>query len=179
MILSLIAAVAANKVIGKDNKLVWSLPRDMKYFMETTSGHYVITGRKNFESIPEKFRPLPNRTNIIVTRQPGYKAQGAIIAHSLEEALQRAKSGGESEVFIIGGGEIYRQSIGLADRIYITEVKGIFSGDTYFPDFNILEWKEISRVRNLPDVKHAYAFDFVLLERTKNDIKNQESQDSH
>lgn len=165
MIISLIAAVAENKTIGKDNKLVWDLPRDMKYFMDTTMHHFIITGRKNYESIPAKFRPLKDRTNIIVTRQKDYAAKGALIVHSLEEAINMAEVGGESEVFIIGGGEIYRQSIEHADRLYITEVKAKFTGDTVFPDYNPKDWKEISRVKNLPDEDHKYPFDFVVLEK--------------
>jgi dihydrofolate reductase len=165
MIVSLIAAVSENKVIGKDNKLVWDLPRDMKFFMDTTLGHYIITGRKNYESIPEKFRPLKNRTNIIVTRQKKFLAKGAIVVHSLEEAFHLAAEAHQQEVFVIGGGEIYRQSMNRADRLYITEVKAKFSGDTYFPYYYEAEWKEISRIQNLPDEKHAYPYNFVLLEK--------------
>ena len=106
MIISLIAAVAENKIIGKDNKLVWDLPRDMKYFMDTTSHHCIITGRKNYESIPPKFRPLKNRTNIIITRRSDYKAEGAVIVHSVEDAIKEAEQRQESEAFVIGGGEI-------------------------------------------------------------------------
>ena len=167
MIISLIAAVADNRVIGKDNKLVWDLPRDMKYFMDTTSNHFILTGRKNYESIPPKFRPLKNRTNVIITRQNDYEAEGTIIVHSLEEALELARNEGEEEVFVIGGGEIFEQSIDLADRLYITEVKSEFNGDTVFPEYNPADWKEISRVENLPDDNHKYAFDFVVLERIK------------
>jgi len=167
MIISLIAAVADNRVIGKDNKLVWDLPRDMKYFMDITSNHFILTGRKNYESIPPRFRPLKNRTNVIITRQNSYEAEGTIIVHSLEEALELARNEGENEAFIIGGGEIFEQSIDLADRLYITEVKSEFDGDTLFPEYNPADWKEISRVENLPDNNHKYAFDFVVLERIK------------
>src|ERR1035438_6764677 len=111
MIVSSIAAVAENHAIGKNNQLIWRLPSDMKYFREITEGHCIITGRKNYESIPEKFRPLQNRTNIVVTRQKNYLAPGAIVTHSIEEALDIARKIRETEVFIIGGAEIYAQTM--------------------------------------------------------------------
>src|ERR1035437_7885391 len=107
--ISIIVAVAENNVIGKDNSLIWHLPADMKYFKEKTSGHCVITGRKNYESIPAKFRPLPNRTNIVITRQANFKALGATVVSSIEEAIEKAKQRGDTEIFIIGGAEIYKQ----------------------------------------------------------------------
>jgi len=109
MIVSAIAAVADNGTIGHDGDLPWHLPDDMKYFMRTTRGHYVITGRKNYESIPEKYRPLKDRVNIVVTRNTEHAAPGAVVLGSLEDALDRARQGGETEVFIIGGGQIYRE----------------------------------------------------------------------
>jgi len=166
MIISIIAAVAKNRVIGKDNDLVWKLPRDMKYFMDTTSGHHVIMGRKNYESLPHKFRPLKNRINIVVTRQSGYTAQGIVIVNSIHDGLDYAENNGESEVFIIGGGEIYAESMDIVTRMYITEVKESFEGDTFFSEFDRNLWKEVSRIPNFPDDKHQFAFDFVVLEKT-------------
>ena len=165
MIISLIAAVAGNHVIGKDNDLVWSLPKDMKYFMDTTEQHCILTGRRNYESIPKKYRPLKNRINIVITRSKNYDAPGAIVVSSISEGIAFAKEKGEKELFIIGGGTIYCQTLKWADRLYITEVKGEFEGDTYFPEFNKSEWNEVSRKPNMSDDKHAMDYDFVVYER--------------
>ncbi len=166
MIISIIAAVAENRVIGKDNDLVWKLPKDMKYFMDTTSGHHVIMGRKNYESLPHKFKPLKNRVNIVVTRQSEYTAPGTILVNSIKDGLDYAENNVESEVFIIGGGEIYAESMDVVNRMYITEVKESFEGDTFFPEFDRNLWREVSRIPNFPDDKHQFAFDFVVLEKT-------------
>ena len=125
MEVSLIVAVATNGAIGKNNQLLWHLPADMQYFKKTTLGHTVVTGRKNFESIPEKFRPLPNRTNIILTRRKDYFAEGCFIAHSLEEAIFFAKQRNETECFIIGGGEVYNEAMRkkICTKLYITYVE--------------------------------------------------------
>jgi dihydrofolate reductase len=168
MTISLIAAIAQNNVIGKNNDLPWHLPDDMKYFMKTTSGHYVIMGRKNYESIPEKFRPLPNRTNIVVTRQINYKAENCTIVHSLEEALALAQQGHQQEVFIIGGAEIYTQGFLKANRLYLTEIHGTIEGDTYFPEFDKKNWMETSRIHHPADDRHAFAFDYVVYEKVEN-----------
>lgn len=165
MIISMIAAVATNRVIGKDNDLVWRLPDDMKYFMETTKNQFVIMGRKNYESLPHKFRPLPHRVNIIVTRQKDYKAPDCIITNTIEEALDYARDQAQEEVFVIGGGQIYKQSLPLAHKLYITEVSGDFAGDTYFPDFDHRQWNEISRIHHDKDEKHRHEFDFVIYTR--------------
>lgn len=163
--ISIIVAVAANRVIGKDNTLIWHLPADMKFFKEKTSGHCIITGRKNYESIPEKFRPLPNRTNIVITRQANYSAPGAIIANSLEQALNIAKEKGDPEIFIIGGGEIYRQSLRYADRIYLTQIEQEFDGDTYFPDLPSDKWKITENKAGSIDEKNIYPHRFVVLDK--------------
>ena len=166
MKVSLIVAVAENGVIGKDNDLIWHLPNDMRFFKETTTGHHVIMGRKNFESIPHKFRPLPNRTNIVITKQSDYKAEGCIVVNSVEEALKVAKSNGDNEVFIIGGGQIYRIALekNLVDKIYLTKVYHSFDGDTFFPELSN-KWREESKIINKADEKHAYDFDFITLEK--------------
>lgn len=165
MIISLIAAVSENKVIGKNNDLPWNLPDDMRYFMQTTKGHYVIMGRKNYESIPEKFRPLPNRTNIVITRQKNLQIGGCIVAHSIEEALEIAKKDSNEEVFVIGGAQIFNQSMKYAQRMYLTEIQAPVEGDTFFPDFSADDWREVMRVFHPVDERHKYAFDFVIYDR--------------
>lgn len=166
MKVSLIVAVSENGVIGKDNDLIWHLPKDMKFFKETTKGHHVIMGRKNLESIPHKFRPLPNRVNVIITRKTDYKADGCIVVNSLEDALAVAKENGEKEPFIIGGGQIYKLALdkNLVDRIYITKINHSFEGDTYFPKITE-EWKEISKESYNADEKHKYSFTISILEK--------------
>ena len=167
MIVSLIVAVSENGVIGKDNDLIWHLPKDMRYFKETTLGHHIIMGRRNFESIPHKFRPLRSRVNIIVTRNKDYTAKDCIIVNSIESAIDYSKSNKEDEVFIIGGGEIYKQSMqkNLVDKIYLTRVHADFDGDTFFetPSSN---WIIKSEVKKKKDEKHL--FDYTFLVYTKN-----------
>lgn len=132
MKISMIAAIAfGNRALGKDNKLIYRIPEDLKRFKEITSGHVVIMGRKTFESIGH---PLPNRTNIVISRDPSYTASSIIIVHSLKEALRQA--GDNEEVFIIGGGQIYQEAISLADKLYLTIVEGSPDADTYFPDYS-------------------------------------------
>lgn len=163
--ISIIVAVAENNAIGKDNQLLWHLPADMKIFREKTTGHCVITGRKNYESIPEKFRPLPNRTNIVITRQKNYVAPGAIVVSSLQQAIDKAKVIGDSEIFIIGGGEIYSQSLSIADKIYLTKVNQSFDADTFFPKLNMNEWEIITSTEYQADEKNKYPFTFFELKR--------------
>ncbi|MEM6358462.1 MAG: dihydrofolate reductase [Bacteroidota bacterium] len=161
MKISMIAAVAENRVIGKDNDLVWSLPDDMKFFMRTTSGHPVIMGRKNYESIPDKFRPLPNRKNIVITRQSDYKAEGAFVVNSLEKAIASAKEENPNEIFLIGGGQIYEMGLEVADVMYITEIHHEFEGDAFFPKYDKSAWEQVQRVPHTKDESHAFSFDFV------------------
>ena len=160
--LSLIAAVARNRVIGKDNQLLWHLPGDMRYFRETTRGKTVIMGRRTWESLPEKFRPLPGRLNIVVSRNRDYSAPGATRAGSLEDAIGLA---GSSEAFIIGGAELYRQALPLANRLYLTEIASDFAGDTWFPEIPPGEWQEISRSQPVEETGLAYAF--AVYQRTQ------------
>ncbi len=167
MNISIIVAASLNNVIGKDNTLIWHLPADMKYFKEKTSGHCIITGRKNYESIPEKYRPLPNRTNIVITRQKEYQANGAIVVSSLKEAIEKAKKIEKEEIFIIGGGEIFTQSLDIADTIYLTRIHENFEGDVFFPELNLNEWKEANRIDFRADEKNKYAYSFIILERLK------------
>ena len=166
MKVSLIVAVSENGVIGKDNDLIWHLPKDMKFFKDTTMGHHVIMGRKNFESIPHKYRPLPNRTNIVITRQSDYKAEDSIVVNSVEEALKVAKSNGENEAFIIGGGQIYKLALeaNLIDRIYLTKIHHSFDGDTFFTELSS-DWEEIKREDCFKDDNHKYDYSFIVLEK--------------
>jgi len=166
MKVSLIVAVSENNVIGKDNNLIWHLPKDMKFFKNTTLHHHVIMGRKNFESIPHKFRPLPNRTNIIISRKTNYTAANSLVVSSIQKALEIAKENSDPEPFIIGGGEIYKLALklDLVDRIYLTRIHGVFEGDTFFPELDN-SWKEISKEDHLSDEKHDYDFSFIILEK--------------
>lgn len=165
MIVSLIAAIARNRVIGKNNDLPWNLPDDMKYFMQTTRGHYVIMGRKNYQSLPEKYRPLKDRENIVVTRQRDFVAPGCTVVNTLEEGLDIARKAGEPEVMIIGGAEIYTLAMPYADRLYLTEIDAIVDGDVHFPEVNKTAWKEVSRRHHTADERHVFAFDFVCYEK--------------
>ncbi|TGE06379.1 dihydrofolate reductase [Hymenobacter fodinae] len=158
---ALVVAVAQNGVIGGDNRLLWHLPLDLKHFKQLTLGHPVIMGRRTFESIG---RPLPNRTNIIVTRQPDWHAEGCEVAYSVPQALEMARALDE-QVMVIGGGEIYRQALPGADVVYLTEVHHDIVGDVTFPELSPVEWREETRERHEPDEKHAYAFSFVTLRR--------------
>ena len=165
MIISMIAAVSKNQVIGKNNDLPWKLPDDMKFFMETTKGHHAIMGRKNYESIPHKFKPLPNRPNIVVTRQNNFNAPGCIVVDSLEKGLAIARDNQEAEAFIIGGAEIYKLGMSYANRLYLTEINAEIQGDTFFPQYDKAKWLEISRVHHDKDERHSYEFDFVIYDK--------------
>ncbi len=141
--LILIAAVAKNRVIGKDNTLIWNIPEDMAHFKALTAGHTVVMGRKTWESLPPRFRPLPGRRNIVITRQTGYTAPGADIADSIENALQLASTA--DGVFVIGGAEIYAQALPLANRLELTEVDLEPEGDAWFPEFSGNDWQATRR----------------------------------
>ena len=137
----------------------------MKFFKEKTTGHCIITGRKNYESIPEKFRPLPNRTNIVITRQKDYSAPGAIVVDSIEKALLTAKNTDDTEIFIIGGAEIYKQSLHLVDRVYLTKIHHTFEGDAFFPELLNFEWKLTSNTKGIVDEKNKFEHDFLTFEK--------------
>ncbi|HQW88045.1 MAG TPA: dihydrofolate reductase [Flavobacteriales bacterium] len=168
MIVSAIAAVSANGVIGRDGDLPWHLPDDMAFFQRTTRGHCVITGRLNWESIPIRYRPLKHRTNIVVTRNPVYDAPGAVVVGSLEAALDHARALGEPEAFIIGGGQLYREALArkMVDRIYLTRVHAELQGDTHFPLVDA-GWHEVWREEHPADERHAHPFTFLRLERVE------------
>ncbi len=157
--ISIIAAIGKNNELGKANELLWKLPNDMKHFKETTTGKTVIMGRKTFQSIG---RPLPNRRNIVVTRDETFAIDGIEVAHSLEEALQNVQN--EEEAFIIGGGELYNQALPFAQRLYITHVDSTFDADTFFPKITD-EWHLVSRKEYNPDESHAFPYSFVTYEK--------------
>ncbi len=158
--LSLIAAVAENNVIGKNNNLIWHLPNDLKYFKKITSEHTIIMGRKNFEAIG---RALPNRKSVVISRNKNYKAKDCVVVNNIEEAVNQAK--GDDEPFVIGGGEIYKQMLSLVNKIYLTRVHASFKGDTFFPELDKREWKLISEEKNKVDDKHKYPYTFFVYER--------------
>jgi dihydrofolate reductase len=165
--LSIIVARASNRVIGQgDRQLPWRIPSDLKRFKAITMGHPVIMGRKTWESVPEKYRPLPGRTNIILTKQEGYTAEGAIVACSLEQAQAVAKSApGAEEVFVIGGEDIYRQFFDRVGKMYVTTVDARISGDRYFPILNLDYWEciEMSGIKKWDqEDEYATAFDIYV-----------------
>jgi len=139
----IIAAVARNRVIGKDNRLLWNIPEDMAHFKALTAGHTVIMGRKTWESLPPRFRPLPGRRNIVITRQADYAAPGAELADSLENALKLASTA--TVAFIIGGEQIYTQAMAVADRLEITEVELEPEGDAWFPEIAAVDWEKTAK----------------------------------
>jgi len=162
MLISTIVATAKNNVIGKDNDIPWYLPADLKYFKKITLNHHIIMGRNCFESIG---RPLPKRTNIVVTRNPFFVATGCIVVHSIEEALKIAKNNGETEAFIIGGGMIYEQSQELWNKIYWTEVDLEVEGDVFFPKIDLSKWKETACDFHEKDEKNKYDYTFKVFEK--------------
>ena len=169
MRVSLIAAVATNGVIGRDNDLPWSLPADQRLFQKLTMGHTLVIGRRTWESFST---PLPGRRIVVVTRRPGWRpeglpegTEGVEAAVSLGEALERARAAGDTEAFVAGGTEIFREALPQADRIYLTRVEAEVPGDTYFPDFDVSGWKIIEEEHYEADADHSFSFTFQVLER--------------
>jgi dihydrofolate reductase len=163
--ISLIAAIGKNNELGKNNTLVWSMPTDLKYFRKTTSGHPVIMGRKTFESIGH---PMPKRKNIIITRDLNYKKDGIEVVHSLKEALSSARTplAENEEIFIIGGEEIFKKSIDVADRLYITHIDATDKdADTFFPEIIPIVWNEISHEEHKKDEKNPYNYTFSVYDK--------------
>ena len=158
--ITMIAAVAENNALGKDNNLIWHLSDDLKRFKNLTKGHHVIMGRKTFESMP---KALPNRTNVVISRQKEYNAENAHVVHSLEAALALAQE--DDQPFIIGGGEIYRQGLAFANCIELTRVHDDFEADTFFPEIDTAVWREVWRENHDKDEKHAHAFSFIRYEK--------------
>jgi dihydrofolate reductase len=157
--ISIIVAMSRNRVIGKDNKLVWHLPADLKHFKKTTMGSTLIMGRRTFESMGS----LPGRTSIIITRQDNYRAKDCLIANSLAQALDMAPPTGE--IFIAGGGQIYSEAIPVADRMYITIVDHDFDGDTFFPEYPAGEWHITTQSMHEADDRNKYPMTFLTLDR--------------
>jgi dihydrofolate reductase len=160
MIISIVAALSSNKVIGKRNALPWYLPADLKHFKEITSGKPVIMGRATYESIG---KPLPKRTNIILSGDSEFKVEGAIVVNSVAEAIKAA--GEAPEVMIIGGASVYKQFLPLASRMYLTYIHREIAGDVFFPDFDGNEWREVSRSDFKADERNPYDYSFLVLER--------------
>lgn len=151
----MIAAAAENNALGKDNQLLWHLPDDFKRFKQLTTGHYIIMGRKTFESFP---KPLPNRTHVVITRQKDYHPEGCIVVDSLEKAIAVVPE--NEDAYIIGGGEIYLQSLAITDKIELTKVHHSFEADTFFPEIDIMQWQLIETEYHPKDEKHAYDFTY-------------------
>jgi dihydrofolate reductase len=160
--LSIIVAMAKNRVIGVNNRLPWHLPADLKHFKSLTMGHHIVMGRKTYESIG---KPLPGRTSVVVTRNADYAPPGVIVSNSLEAAISAC--GNDEEIFVIGGAELYRQAIALADRIYLTEIDADISGDSHFTELDLISWQETGRVSHEPDEKNLYPYHFVVYDRKR------------
>ncbi|BBN59115.1 type 3 dihydrofolate reductase [Hydrogenovibrio marinus] len=159
--LSMIAAMDLNRTIGIDNQMPWHLPDDLKFFKAKTLGKTVVMGRKTFESLGS--RPLPKRRNLVITRNADYQAEGAEVFTSIEQALQSCQ--GEAEIIIMGGGELYRQMLPYANKLYVTRVQTTVPGDTVFPEWKDDEWQVVEKEWHDKDEKHEYAFDFVVLQK--------------
>lgn len=166
MLLSVIVAVAENGVVGVDNTLPWRLPEDLKYFKKVTMGKPIVMGRKTYESIG---RPLPGRPNIVISRNPGFRAPGVRVVGSIDSALELAnelaQGDGQNELMVIGGAAIYALAIPMADRLYLTEVHAEYSGDAFFPAVDLEQWLEISREHHLSQNADSPAFSFLVYER--------------
>ncbi len=158
--LTIIAAAAENNALGKDNQLVWHLPDDFKRFKKLTSGHHIIMGRKTFDSFPKL---LPNRTHVVITRQDNFRKEGILVVNSLERAIELPAD--DPQPFIIGGGEIYKMAMKLADKIELTRVHGTFEADTFFPEIDENHWKLVSEEFHQKDEMHNYAFTYLTYER--------------
>ena len=157
--IAMVVAAATNNAIGKNNQLIWHLPNDLKFFKNTTWGFPVIMGRKSFESVN---KPLPGRTNIVISRNPDWKADGSTTVLNLQDAIEKAIETNAKQIFIIGGGEIYNQSMPIADTIYLTRVHAVLDGDTYFPVIDEDEWELVSNEDFPADEKHAYSYSFQV-----------------
>ena len=155
--ISLLVAASANNAIGKDNQLLWNLPNDMKFFKDTTWGMPVVMGRKTYESMD---KPLTGRINVVITRQPGWNAEGTVVSGNLDDAIKKAAETNCKEIFIIGGGEIFKLAIEIADKIYMTRVHANFDGDTFFPEIDENKWELVANQDFQADEKHKFAYSF-------------------
>jgi dihydrofolate reductase len=159
-IISVIAAMAKNRVIGANNRIPWQLPGEQQLFKSITMGHHIVMGRKTYESIG---RLLPGRTTVIVTRQSGYHVPGAVIASSLKDAINAAAR--DSEIFVIGGAELFREALPLADRLHLTVIDAEPAGDTFMPDLDLSGWELVEAHTYAPDDRHVYGYTYALYER--------------
>lgn len=164
MIISMIAAATQNGVIAKDGEMPWHMPNDLRYFRRKTLRHHVIMGRKTFEEFG-KSKPLPKRTNIVVTRQKNFIAEGCFVVNSVEAGLAIAKANGDAEAYIIGGAQIYTLGMALCDRIYLTQIETVLEGDTFFPEIDENKWKIVWEEAHQADEKNVYDYVFTLWER--------------
>ena len=169
MKISMIVAMAHNRVIGKDNKMPWHLPADLQWFKSVTSGSPILMGRKTYDSIG---RPLPKRLNIVLSRNNNLKIEGCSVVNSLDSALSIAQNSNRDdisndELFIVGGANLYEAFIDKADRLYLTLIDEAFEGDTFFPDYSVYEWQEMERVNHLPDTANPHAYSFITLDRIR------------
>ncbi|MFN2162650.1 MAG: dihydrofolate reductase [Candidatus Promineifilaceae bacterium] len=164
-LVSFVVAMDRNRLIGKGSGLPWRLPDEIRRFKAITMGHPVLMGRKTYETIPQKFRPLPGRTNIILTRQKGYEAPGCIVVHSMEEALSAVSP--EEELMVIGGSQLFNALLPVVDRLYLTEIDGQYEGDVYFPELNMTQWSEVAREEHPRDDRHDSSFVFLMLDRIR------------
>lgn len=160
--IKILVACDENSVIGKDNQLIWHLPADLKRFKALTTGHVILMGRKTFESIG---RPLPNRTTIVISRQTDFRAEGTLTAHSVEEAILKAKSLTRDDIFIVGGAEIYTLSLDFADQILLTQLHDIFDGDAFFPEISADAWEIVARERGVTDEKNPFQYSFITYQK--------------
>jgi len=154
-----------NRLIGQGSGLPWRLPDEIRRFKEITMGHPVLMGRKTYETIPQKFRPLPGRTNIILTRQQEYDAPGCIVVHSLQEALSAVSP--EEELMVIGGSQLFDALLPIVDRLYLTEIDDEYEGDVYFPALDMNQWREVAREEHPRDDRHESPFVFLVLDRLR------------
>lgn len=163
MKVSLIVAMDLERGIGRNNDLMWHLPNDMRFFKETTQDHIVVMGRKNYDSIPEKYRPLPRRENVVLTRNTDFNAENCRVFHALEDCLEAYKGENDRTLFIIGGGEIYRLALeqNAVDEMYITHVNKKYGADTFFPEFNLKDWSVTTLSEHPMDDKHDASFSIV------------------
>lgn len=163
MTVSIIAAVATNNVIGRDNQLPWHMPADLKRFKQLTSGHHLLMGRRTFESVGT---PLPGRITVVITRSPDYAPSGVAVARSLDEAIAKAEAAGDQEIFIGGGTEVFTQALHRANRLYLTRIHGEPDGDTFFPEFDdVNEWQLVDSEHYEADERNPYPYSFLTYER--------------
>ena len=160
--IKILVAFDENRVIGKNNELIWHLPADLKRFKALTTGHVIIMGRKTYDSIG---KPLPNRTTIVISRNPALQIEGVICTSSMEEAILKAKSLSREEIFIVGGAEIYKLSLAVADQILVTQIHDIFDGDAYFPEIVAEQWEITEKERGVTDEKNPYQYSFLTYSR--------------